>query len=275
MRKPLAANLVWLVCAGSILGAQSPSFDVASVKRNTSGEPQSVPPIQPGGRLTLTNRTLRSLIQFAYSLPDAPLQEYEIAGGPDWADRDRFDVLAKMEGTPAPGRETAERVRLMFRTLLADRFQLQMRRELRELPVYTLELVRSDARLGSGLRRRIEPNCDWFVPGRGMSDPNGSAPLCGYLRGGRGTLTYRGVTMVRLASGLSAAKLDRIVVDRTGLSGLFDVDLTWNVEPAGAASSDAPSIFTALQEQLGLKLEPKRAPVELWVIESAQPPEPD
>lgn len=277
LRRAVAASIACLVGANLLVDAQSPSFEVASVKINKSGESQAVPPIQRGGRVTLTNRTLRSLVQFAYSTVDVPLEESQIVDGPGWANRDRFDILAKIEGTPPPGRATADMARVMLRTLLGERFQLNLRKEPRELAVYGLVLARADGQLGQGLRRRPEPNCDWFVPGRGMPDPNGTAPLCGYLRGGQGTLTYRGVTLVRLASGLTSARLDRLIIDQTGLPGIYDVDLKWAVEPnsGAAAANDAPSIFTAVQEQLGLKLEATRAPVDVLVIESAEHPVPD
>ena len=277
MRRACAASVACLVAANLLVDAQPASFEVASIRINKSGESQAVPPIQPGGRVTLTNRTLRSLVQFAYSTVDVPIEEFQIMGGPDWVNRDRFDVLARMEGTPPPGRATADTARVLLRTLLSQRFQLKLRKEPREFAVYGLVLARADGRLGHGLRRRHEPNCDWFVPGRGMPDPNSSMPLCGYLRGGQGTLMYRGVTMVRLASGLNSAKLDRLVIDQTGLTGIYDVDLMWAVEPNSgvAAGNDVPSIFTAVQEQLGLKLEPTRAPVDVLVIESAEHPMPD
>jgi uncharacterized protein (TIGR03435 family) len=271
VRKPRVVSLALAIGTGVLLNAQPPSFEVASVRVNNVGEPQSVPPFQPGGRVVLTNRTLRYLVQFAYSSMDSQLQEFQIVGGPDWVDRDRFDVLAKMEGSPPPEPATADRARLMLRTLLADRFQLQVRQEPRDVPVYALVVARSDGRLGQGLRRRAEPDCDWFVPGRGMPDPNGAAPLCGYLRGGQGMLTYRGVTIARLASSL---RLDRIVVDRTRIAGLVDVDLVWSPESAGAVN-DAPSIFTAVQEQLGLRLEPTRGNVDVVAIQSAERPTSD
>jgi uncharacterized protein (TIGR03435 family) len=272
MRSVLLVSLAVTVGIGAVLHAQSPSFEVASVRVNKSGEPQAGPPFQPGGRVTLTNRTLRYLVQFAYSTIDAPLRELEIVGGPDWADRDRFDIVAKMPGSPPPEPATANLARVMLRTLLAERFQLNIRKQPRDLPVYTLVPARSDGRIGQGLRRRSEPNCDWFVPGRGMPDPAGPAPLCGYLRGGQGTLAFRGVTIARLASSLP---LDRLVVDHTQLTGLFDVDLAWSAETGGGVANDGPSLFTAVQEQLGLKLEPKRAAVDVLVIESAEQPTPD
>jgi uncharacterized protein (TIGR03435 family) len=262
-----AVTVALAIGAAAVLHGQAPAFEVASIKINTSGEAQSGPPFQPGGRVTLTNRTLRYLVQFAYSSIDAPVQDSQVVGGPDWVDRDRFDVVAKMEGSPPPEPATADRARVMLRTLLADRFQLTVRQEMRDLPVYALVAVRRDGRFGQGLRRRAEANCDGFVPGRGMSDPNGAVPLCGYLRGGPASLTYRGVTIGRLASSL---RLDRIVVDRTGLSGLFDVDLAW--APESAEVGDAPSIFTAVQEQLGLKLEATRGSVDVLAIESAERP---
>jgi uncharacterized protein (TIGR03435 family) len=270
MKRLSVAALIVVAALGILLNAQAPSFEVASIKLNKTNDPQSVPPIQPG-RLTLTNRTLRSLVQFAY----APIEQPQIVGGADWADRDRFDITAKMEGTAAPGRANAEAARLGLRTLLAERFHLKLRRESRELPVYALVVARADGRLGVGLRPRPDLNCAGFVPKPGLPDLKGNAPLCGYMRGGQGTLTYRGVTLALLAGSLTSGRVDRVVIDQTQLSGPFDIDLTWAVETDPNASPDAPSIFTALQEQLGLKLEPTRAPVEVLVIEDAQRPTPD
>jgi uncharacterized protein (TIGR03435 family) len=270
MTKLRVVEILALACVlvSTTAAAQAPSFEVASVKLNKTGDPQSVPPMQPGGRVTLTNRTLRSLVQFAYS----PIEQIQIVGGPEWVDRDRFDILAITGGNPARGRATAELSRLMLRSLLADRFGLKIRKESRELPVYALTVARSDGRLGPGLRPRLDLNCENFVPPKGLPDPNGNTPLCGYMRGGPGTLTYRGVTLSLLAGAFTSGRVDRVVIDRTGLSGVFDVDLTWATDNT---SVDAPFIFTAVQEQLGLKLEPTRAPIEVLVIDGAQLPSPD
>ena len=113
---------------GTTVMTQAPSFEVASIKPNKTDAFQSVPPIQ-AGRVTLTNRTLRYLVQFAYSTLESPLHDLQIVAGPDWIDRDRFDITAKMESNPAPGPETANLPRLMLRSLLADRFQLKVRQE--------------------------------------------------------------------------------------------------------------------------------------------------
>src|SRR5947207_14697142 len=94
----------------AIIAAQTPAFEVASVKLNKTGQGPFVLPIQPGGRVTLQYRTVRSLVQFAYSPIDSPLQESQIVGGPNWVDTDHFDVVAKMEDDPVPGRATAELV---------------------------------------------------------------------------------------------------------------------------------------------------------------------
>jgi uncharacterized protein (TIGR03435 family) len=271
----------WLViiALGGVLHAQAPSFEVASVKPNKTNEPQAVPQMQPG-RVTLINRTLRYLVQFAYSTLESQLYEFQVVGGPDWADADRFDVLARMDGSVPPGPAAANLGRLMMRSLLADRFQLEVRVESRELPVYALVMARQDGRLGPGLRRRPESDCAGPVVARpGRPDPNGNVPLCGYFsggaQGGKGMLTYRGVPVSQLARPAALTR-DRIVVDRTGLTGIFDVDLTWATDVgANNPSTPGPSVFTAVEEQLGLKLEPARAAVDVFVIERAQRPTPD
>ena len=253
------------ICVNSALLAQAPSFEVASIKVNTIGNEQAGPQNpQPGGRVTLTNRTLRFLVQFAYSPFESPLHDFQIVGGPDWVDRDRFDITAKMPGDPVPNPETANLARLMLRTLLAERFHLRVRNESREFPVYALQLHRPDGRLGPGLRRRPD-SCEGVVR---------PAPLCGLLKGGRGALTFRGVSISSLLRPSALGGLDRIVIDQTRLEGNFDIDLTWS--PANEPQpSDAPSIFTAVQEQLGLRLVPTRAPLDVLVIEDAQRLTPD
>jgi uncharacterized protein (TIGR03435 family) len=278
MRTLRLVNLVVLVIGlSSVVITQAPSFEVASIKVNKIGNEQSVPQNpQPGGRVTLTNRTLRWLVQFAYSTFESSLHDLQIASGPDWADTDRFDIAARMPGSPAPGAETANLARSMLRGLLTERFQLKVRMESRELPVYALVLARPDGRPAPGLRLRAD-SCQGVVRPRLSEfkepDLKGETPLCGLLRGGRGTLNYRGVSISSLLRPSALGGLDRIVVDQTGLQGLFDIDLTWAVE--ASSSADAPSIFTAVQEQLGLRLQPTRAPLQVFVIDDAQRPLPD
>lgn len=248
----LAATLL----LGHVADGQTaePTFEVASVRRNLSGEPPAVGRGGPG-TVALTRVTLRDLIRVAWRVPNVRL-----TGGPEWTDSDRFDIVAKANGTP-----TAEERSLMMRALLADRFKLRVRIEARDMPHYALK-VEAAGRTGATLRRSSR-DCSSAV----------RPPDCGLMQATRDRLTFRDVPMRTLAEMGLSIPAGAVVVDRTGLSGTFDVDLTWAPEPRPdtVPSTDAPSIFTAVREQLGLKLEPVRGPVEMLVIESAELPTPD
>jgi uncharacterized protein (TIGR03435 family) len=172
----------------------------------------------------------------------------------------------------------------MLQTLLADRFKLVIRREMRDTPVYALVLARADGRLGSGLRQSTV-DCAAINAalnaarqrGETPPAPADGRPLCG-TRTGRGTVMTSGVAMADFARNL-APQTGRAVVDRTGLNGAFDIDLTWTPDqgPPGpdgpvAPAGDGVSLFAAIQEQLGLKLDAQRAPVDTLVIDSASRP---
>jgi uncharacterized protein (TIGR03435 family) len=279
----------------SALGLQAqdvsnpPAFEVASVKPNKSEQRGGFFRFLPGGQFTATNVSLRALIRLAYVL-----QEFQVFGGPNWVDSDHFDIVAKTEGSPSP-----EQVRLMMRALLAERFKLTVHNETKELPIYALVMANRDANPGSQLRHS-GTDCVPLTPSPGGTlppppppsagpprpgDRNGP-PRCGAMFG-PGHITAREMTMTQLADGLSQL-VGRKVIDRTGLSGSFDLDVAFAVDqlaPAGQAPLDAPplspidpsgpSIFTALQEQLGLKLESERGPVEVLVIDSVERPTPD
>jgi uncharacterized protein (TIGR03435 family) len=226
----------------------------------------------PQGRFTATNVTLFALIASAYG----PLTVDQIIGGPPWITTDRFDVEARTRGEP--GRDADGVPRRMFQmlqSLLADRFALVVHRQTRELPVYMLRLARDDKRLGSHLSP-VVADCQALR----AAPAQASRPPCA-IGGAGGSLTGGAATMSQLATTLSN-RVGRIVVDRTGLQGAFDFDLTWTPEQTGAINNpttpgirDAPSVFTALQEQLGLKLEAARAPVDVLVIDHAERPVPD
>ena len=235
-----------LVVASFGWAQSAPTFDAVSIKPNRSGDVGGTSRVQPG-RYQGVNVTLMRLIRLAYR----PIQEFE--GGPDWINTGHFDVDAKAEGTPSP-----EQMLAMLRTMLADRFALQVRQETRERPVYALTRAGRDGTLGAHLRPSDAP-CP------------GGPGTCG-VRMGDDTLTSRGITMARLAQELSF--VGRTVVDRTGLTGAFEVNLQWTPDsPAGAATDGhLPSIFTAMHEQLGLKLEPARGPVDVLVIVRAEKP---
>ena len=273
-----------LALAGAALPAlaaqvSGPAFEVASIKLNKSSDLRSMMVPQPGGRFTATNVTLRRLILNAYQLPTP-----QLAGGPDWMNSDRFDVLAK-----ASDDVPQEHVLLMLQALLAERFKLQAHSETRELPVYALVMARSDGRLGPQMRRGAVdcagiPTAQRIGPTLGPRDPN--AP-CGYFGPGpEGGAKFRGVTVEAFAKFLEPLAR-RIVIDRTGLTGYFDVDLPMTTElgppppPPGLPdgfdrqSPSVTSIFTAIQEQLGLKLESTRRPVDVLVIDRAERPTED
>ena len=278
MRKKLNRTVLALVSSYVFAGAlpvvvDAQSFEVASVKINKSGQGQFVLPVQPGGRFTLMYRTLRQLIAFAYA-PDGmpPLQDFQIAGGPSWAGSEHFDVVAIMPGNPPLGRASGDLARAMLRTLLTDRFKLVVRTEAREVPVYALVVARSDGTFGPALKRQTF-DCEHAPPPATLPEPD-SPPQrpCGLLRGGPNSFSYFGVPVEAIARGLTIPS-GRPVIDRTGLQGRFDAELHWAA--TGTVASDAPSVFTAVQEQLGLKLIPARGAVDVLVIARAEPLLPD
>jgi uncharacterized protein (TIGR03435 family) len=245
-----------------------PAFEVASVKPNKSGDVQALMFPQPGGRFTATNVTLRSLIIGAYQLQDS-----QLSGGPDWLDRDRFDIAAKAGGDPSPDQFVA-----MLQTLLSDRFKVALHHEARVVPIYALLLARRDGRLGPRLRpsdAKCGAAASTYFPV--VPDPS-APPPCGDFRMGPGSLVARGMTMARLA-GLLAPRVGRVVVDATALSEAFDIELDWTPDQLQQTDNpqpnDAPSLFTALQEELGLKLESTRGPVDVLVIDRAERPTED
>jgi uncharacterized protein (TIGR03435 family) len=248
-----------LVFAHATLGAQNPAatkstaaFEVASVRRNVSGDLRQSSDREPGGRVTAINVTLRDLVRGAYRLHDQ-----QLVGGPEWFDRDHFDVTGK-----APAGASDAEHGAMMRGLLIERFSLRVHWEQRELPVYELVLARGDGRLGPGLRPR--PDC--AIGERRESD---KAP-CGGALFGPGRLTVRGQPLPGFAR-------DRIVIDKTGLTGNFDIDLEYTPDPGEfppigpPPPANAPSLPTALEEQLGLRLRPARAMVDVLVVDRAEP----
>jgi uncharacterized protein (TIGR03435 family) len=245
------------------------AFELTSVKRNVGGPENASNRNQPNGSFTGTNVTLRPFIARAYEV-----RLFQVTGGAPWIDFDRFDIVGRgAEGTPTAMRPA------MLRRLLADRFRLVTHTETREQPVYALVLARSDGRLGAQLRRSPVP-CGSPATAAVAGRP---APSCGVdesVNGGIATITTWGVPMDRIAAALANYGVNRFVVNRTGLEGGFDVvGLRFAAEGSGlpaANRADAPpSIFTAVEEQLGLKLEPTRGPVPFVVIDSIQPPTPD
>jgi bla regulator protein BlaR1 len=234
-------------------------FEVASIKPGDPGSNRVQIGIAPGGRFTAANVTVSMLIQQAYNV-----KNFQVTGGPGWVASDRFVINAKAEGAgQGPGA-----IRPLLQKLLADRFQLVFHKETKEMPVYELVIGKG----GSKLQETKES------PGP-------------QIRFGRGQINGQSMAMELLANQL-ANQLGRSVVDKTGLKGGYDVNLTWTPDPSqggggpfggpggpggggpdGAPPTEAgPSLFTALQEQLGLKLESGKGPVEIMVLDKVQKP---
>lgn len=255
----LAVVLV-LLCAHQTLRGQEqvttatpPAFEAATVKPNTSGSGGSSTN-STNGLLRITNQTLQSMIQYAYNVRD-----FQIVGGPGWMRSDRYDVVAK----PETGAHD-QQMKAMLKTLLADRFQLQLHREMRPGAVYALVVGKN----GSKLKPAEES------PSSGTS--SGRDPATG-----QSTLKGTRQSADELAANL-AARVGRPVVNRTGLDGKFDFELSWAPDLTLTRTSgdkppevSGPSIFTAVQEQLGLRLESDKGEFEVLVIDKAERPTPE
>jgi uncharacterized protein (TIGR03435 family) len=280
--------------------AAAPAFEVASVKPSNPDVtgPLGVLPLgriapRVGGRFSASNITLRELVIMAYNHFDSPLE-----GGPDWQTSRRFDIQAKAKDPAAD----MDAMVPMLKTLLADRFQLKVHTEMREMPVFALVIAR-DGQFGANITPSTADCSDTAeqqrVETRAKAGPGAVAEL---LQAGQGlpcavmpvparvagSMTWRGngVSMAGLAAFLTTITRrtdDRMVLDRTGLSGLYDWELTFDraviprardAQQTGTSVtlSDSPSLRTAVQEQLGLKLESARGPVEFLVIDSAALP---
>jgi uncharacterized protein (TIGR03435 family) len=231
--------IVFMVAAripGQNRTTAEPQFEVASVKASEVGSrgPTIYSPTR--ARFAITSITTKSLIAYAYDVRD-----FQVSGGPNWISSDEYDIVAKPQGEA-----TNERILAMTRGLLADRFSLKVHRESKEMSVLALTLAQGGPKLH---------------PSVGVSGPE--------VRGGRGHLIARNVSMGLLAAQLAGRVLDRPVLDRTGVAGEFDVNLEWTPDE----NQDlGPSVFTALQEQLGLKLESQRGVVDVLVIDHVERP---
>ncbi len=254
MRRVLLGSGICCLAAG--LWSQTttaPGFEVASVKPSAPGGRGGIIRPLPGNQTYMGNNiTLRLMMTVAYSVTDR-----QIAGGPDWINTDRFDIMAKAE---RPG--TTDELHRMLQAMIEDRFQLKVRRETREMPVWALTVDKG------GPKMTEHDAADLDHPPFG---PNKD--------GKRGT-SGRNVKMDYFAFFLSRL-LDRSVIDKTGLTKYYDVDLEFVPEgqpgprPDGGDAPplpEGPSIFTAVREQLGLKLESSKGPVEYLVIEHVEKP---
>ncbi|HEY7189261.1 MAG TPA: TIGR03435 family protein [Vicinamibacterales bacterium] len=324
------ASLAGVLALTGIVSAQQPqtqepkkdpAFDVASVKLsdpNATGLQAMIPMILPQGpgRLSATNVPFRLLVRMAYQV-----QDFQIVSGPSWQTSQKFDIVAKADASNAA--DTSQ-LMPMLKALLADRFKLKTHTETREMPIDTLVIARNDGRLGPNLRPSTSdcksPEAQQEQQKRAQAatsalkgDPSALAgllgkpgevvpcsmmPMIGGLQGpaAGGTPSFglrgNGQPLTVLVQILSQAT-GKTVQDKTGLSGLYDFELTFDPavflraasqlginlpQPAVGVNqppSDTPSLLTALREQLGLKLDSIRGPVEVLVIDSAEMPMPD
>jgi len=253
------------------VAAQQPpaSYEVVSIKRNTTAGTPLLRNVvwMPGDRMQATALTLADLIRSAY-VGDGIQLTSQIVGGPAWGSTERFDVVAKLTGIIQTGNpdDVNRQRRAALKAILADRFRLEIRMERQEMPVF--DLVRAG---GEGAVTKMIPSTCGL---------NGSRP-CGTSRFVKMdpavgiTLAYEGMTMEQLAGALvSSPVIMRPIRNRTGLSGAFDLQFTMPMAAGERAQAEA-AIFTALQEQLGLKLEGRRDLADVLVIDNAGPPTDD
>jgi uncharacterized protein (TIGR03435 family) len=231
-----------LILALTAAAVYAQQFDVASIKPTPVGRRRGGGSKAGHGRLTMNNVTLKRAIMGAWGV--GPNQ---IAGGPEWLDVDAFEISARAE---APV-EDAATLNAMLRNLLTDRFKLEVHRETRTISAFVVEVARGGPRM------------------EGSTDPAASTSS------GRGSIDARKITMDRFAEVL-ARYVDLPVVNRTGLDGAFNLDLEWTPIRLSATNQeppDGPSVFTAIQEQLGLRLVTQKTPIEMLVIDHADKPE--
>jgi len=237
----LVFSLISLVPGAAYAQASSkpPSVDVASIRANRTGAIGSSIS-RSGGKITLEHVSLKDCIAFAYSIPAG--RDYELSG-PGWLEVEKFDIAAIF-----PQDSSGARVREMLKTMLAERFALRTHYESRTTTAYALLVGKGGPKLGA--------------------ESNGKE---GAFIWGEGQLTARAISMEGLSERLSGAvfKLGKPVVDMTGIKGRYDFILKWAPDDLSADGNSNPSIFTALQEQLGLRLSPRKLPFSILVVDHA------
>jgi len=269
----LSAAVFTLGTLAPRLQAQTPApvekFEVASLKMNKAAPGRGGWQNLPGGRFTATSMNLRALLRIAYGIDTLLLPQQQIVGGPAWIDTDRFDIDAKAATEhDTDARVARTRSLAMLRSLLEERFKMTAHLEKRPTPTYALILLRSDGKLGPDLKPSTV-DCEAVA-----QDP---VQRCGLRSSGPGSITARGVTMAQIASFLQISPaVARVVTDQTGLKGRFDLRIEFAppflLGPGGSVPNPAAetgiSLPTALQDQLGLKLDSRREPVETLIIDS-------
>jgi uncharacterized protein (TIGR03435 family) len=237
--------------------AKTPAFEVATIKPGDPNSRARIARMQSAHQWSAKNYSVKYMVAAAYNVPPRA-----VIGGPDWIDSSLYDILAT---TPGESQPKLDEQMLMLRSLLTERFKLTFHREPREVPVYTLSVLKTGPKLNES------------------AAPPGSQPVLvnTVFPGEKIALPARNATMSQFASMLQRSVLDRPVLDKTELSGTYDFDLEWtpddtqfggNLPPVPPENIKKPDLFTALQQQLGLRLESTRAAVDAIVIDSVQRP---
>ena len=260
---------------------EAPQFEVASIKLNGGGITNQQGghlvgfQVLPGGRLVVQDFSLVELIMAAYGL-----QSFQVSGGPGWISSDRYNIEAKAAGN-LDGKEVAGP---MLQALLRDRFNLTFRSDMKELPIYNLTVAKNGAKLQPSTEGSCISTSTNAQPFALLAADQVPCGFRGFEQNGLDRkLKVFGISMTELAEALSKGELGRTVIDKTGLIGNFDILMHWTFEipaqvpvtdgaPTPPAEAAGPSIFTAIQEQLGLKLESGKGPVKVMVIDHVQRP---
>jgi bla regulator protein blaR1 len=276
-----------LLCVGGLIPGRiaaqtnTPSFEAASIRPSNPDSRNHDLMWRPGGRLDAINISPAGLILDAYDI-----DSNQLVGLPSWARSTMYTIraVAPAEVGQLPAREMIIADRQMLQSLLADRFKLKVRHATKELPIYELVVAKGGAKLSAVTEADLAPGSSYRL----------DHPLAGGIQSGPGLIIGSGMRMSDLASSL-AGPSGRLVVDRTGLSGRYDFKLTWTPSPGaesgpdlgansggnprGATPADVepsgPSFFTALQEQLGLKLKSVKGAVDVLVVDHIETPTPN
>jgi uncharacterized protein (TIGR03435 family) len=269
---PRVTGMLLIACA-HFVQAQDPTptarreFEVASIKPNTDGNPNKNIGVSPGGRVRVTDLPVRFLIRFAFNV-----QDFQISGGPGWMNADSYDINAK-----APENITIQQARPYLQSLLEDRFKLVLHRQTKDVPVFELLEAKGGLKIGPPK----DGSC--VVPDpKNLPRPGEPLPhFCGSTNYQKNVIGAYGVPMQRFVAVLSTV-LGRTVIDKSGVTGLVDVHLEFTpdeistgaaAEPSPPpAAADSPSIFIAVQEQLGLRLQANKGPGDLLVIDYLERP---
>ena len=269
--------------------APLPSFEVGSIKPDKGGGRGVFLRMRPGGGFSASNVSVKMLIGYAYNIAN-----FQVSGGPNWLNSERYDIEAKSENPAGddPRKMSGEQfkhqqdqLKLMVQSLLADRFKLALRHETKELPVYALVVAKNGPKLQVAKNMPAPEPTNPSGPKRAPFPGGGMMMRPGHLEGRSAPVSFLAQTLAR--------QLGRTVIDKTGLSGNYDFTLEWTpeereqqmfkgagdgepgrgpTESAPPPDSSGPSIFTAVQEQLGLKLESQKGPVEILVIDQVEKP---